>query len=397
MAGFVVSAPTRSADMRIGFDVAQTCAPKAGCGWAADLLAKAIVDRAPEDEIYLYHHFGTWLNPDTSKGTHLPQPNVREPFRSMPVGTARKLWEAVAAGERELPGSPEIVHANCYQAPKVMSAKLVFTVYDMSFWIHPEFTTEENRLVCQQGTLEAVCRAAGFVFISQSTRNEFERIFPGYCDRQNVVAAVAPLASRFPNLRDPRSVVHSGGWLAVGSLEPRKNYGALLDALEKYWERSKMRRRLIIAGGSGWKSEEIRHQILELEGRGLVRYLGYVSEERLKQLYGEAFALIFPSHYEGFGLPIVEAMSQGCPVITRKNSSLEEVGGSAALYYNDAIEDLVETMIRLESFPDLYLERSDLVLRQAKRFEWDRTAAIVLELYHRVLDEVSEASRFARF
>jgi glycosyltransferase involved in cell wall biosynthesis len=372
--------------MQIGFDVAQTCAPKAGCGWAADLLAKALVVRAPQDEIYLYHHFGTWLNPDTSKGTHLLQPNVREPFRSMSVGAARKLWAAVAAGECELPGSPEILHSNCYQAPKAGSARLIYTVYDMSFWIHPEFTTEENRLVCQEGTLEAVSRADGFVFISQSTRNEFEKIFPGFCDRQNVDVAVAPLASRFPNLSEPHSVIPSGNWLAVGSLEPRKNYGALLDALEKYWERSEIRRSLVIAGGSGWKSEEIRQRISELAGRGLVRYLGYVSEARLRQLYGESFALVFPSHYEGFGLPIVEAMSQGCPVITRKNTSLVEVGGSAALYYNDSVQDLVETMIELENRAQLYLERSNLVLNQAKKFDWDLTAKIVLELYHRVLE-----------
>jgi glycosyltransferase involved in cell wall biosynthesis len=368
--------------MRIGFDVAQTCVPKAGCGWATDLLAKALVESAPEDEFYLYHHFGTWLNPDTSKGTHSMKPNVREPFRSMRVGAARKLWATVAAGERELPGTPEVVHANCFQAPIVKPAKLVFTVYDLSFWIHPEFTTEENRLVCQEGTLEALSRADGFVFISRSTRNEFERVFPGFCDRRNVAAAVAPLASRFP----------SGEWLAVGSLEPRKNYGALLDAVEKYWERSKLRRRLTIAGGSGWKSEEIRRRILELEGRGLVRYVGYVSEERLRRLYGEAFALVFPSHYEGFGLPIVEAMSQGCPVITRKNSSLQEVGGSAALYYDDTIEDLVDTMIRLENVPEIYHERSNLVLNQAKRFDWDLTATVVLELYHRVLNGIRDHS-----
>ena len=261
----------------------------------------------------------------------------------------------------------------------------------MSFWIHPEFTTEENRLICQEGTLEAVCRADGFVFISQSARNEFERIFPGFCDRQNVAIAVAPLASRFPNLSEPHSVISTGSWLAVGSLEPRKNYGALLDAIEEYWERSQKRRQLVIAGGSGWKSEEIRQRISVLEGRGLVRYLGYVSEERLRKLYGEAFALIFPSHYEGFGLPIVEAMSQGCPVITRKNTSLEEVGGSAALYYDDSVEDLVETMMRLEGFPQLYLERSNMVLNQAKKFDWDLTATIVLELYHRMLQNHSQA------
>jgi hypothetical protein len=219
-------------EMRIGFDVAQTCAPKAGCGWAADLLAKGLAECAPADEIYLYHHFGSWLNPDNSKGTHLLQSNVKEPFRSMSVLDARELWAAVASGERELPGDPEVVHSNCYQAPKIGSAKLVYTVYDMSFWVHPEFTTEENRLVCQKGTLEAASRAVGLVFISQSTRNEFEKILPGFCDRRNVAVTVAPLASRFPSVGESRSDIPSGGWLAVGSLEPRKNYEALLDALE---------------------------------------------------------------------------------------------------------------------------------------------------------------------
>jgi glycosyltransferase involved in cell wall biosynthesis len=371
--------------MRIGFDVAQTCSPKAGCGWVADLLAKALAEEAPEDEIHLYHHFGTWLNPDTANGTHLQRANTTEPFSSLSVEAASEIWTTVDAGQRELPGSPDIVHANCYQAPKVGSAKLVYTVYDMSFWVYPEFTTEENRLVCQEGTLDALSRAAGLVFISESTRKEFAKIFPGIGHRRKMAAVVAPLASRFPSLPGPRLEGPSGGWLAVGSLEPRKNYGALLDALERYWERSKVRRRLTIAGGLGWKSEEIRRRIQELEQRGLLRYLGYVPDEGLRQLYGEAFALIFPSHYEGFGLPIVEAMSQGCPVITRRNSSLEEVGGSAVLYFDDTVEDLTECMLNLENSPDPYLERSGLSLAQARKFDWRITARHVLDLYHSLL------------
>jgi glycosyltransferase involved in cell wall biosynthesis len=372
--------------MRIGFDVAQTCAPKAGCGWVADLLAQALADQAPEDEFYLYHQFGTWLNPDASKGTHLWRANVKEPFCLLSVDDACELWTAVASGQRELPGHPDIVHANCYQAPKVGSAKLVYTVYDMSFWVYPEFATEENRLICQKGTLEALSRADGLVFISQSTREEFEKIFPRLCVRRNIAVVVAPLASRFLNVPGPRLEVPSGAWLAVGSLEPRKSYIALLDALEQYWQRSKVRRQLTIAGGSGWKSEELRRRIQELEQRGLVRYLGYVSEERLRQLYRGAFALVFPSHYEGFGLPIVEAMSQACPVITRRNSSLEEVGASAALYYSDTIEDLAQSMLNLENSPHFYFERSRLSLAQARTFDWSTTAGNVLELYHSLLD-----------
>jgi glycosyltransferase involved in cell wall biosynthesis len=159
----------------------------------------------------------------------------------------------------------------------------------------------------------------------------------------------------------------------------------LLDAIEKYWKRSKARRRLTIVGRTGWRSDEICQRIAKLEHRGQVRYLGYVSDERLRQLYQEAFALIFPSHYEGFGLPIVEAMSQGCPVITARNTSLEEVGGSAACYYSETNHDLVEWMLSLESNADFYLERSGLALAQARNFDWNFTAEKVLELYRQLL------------
>jgi glycosyltransferase involved in cell wall biosynthesis len=371
--------------MRIGFDVAQTCVEKAGCGWVATLLAKALAEVAPDDDLFLYHHFGDWLNADTSRGVSLSAENVREPFREMSVDAARELWTAVASGACELPGNPEIVHANSYRAPSVGSAKLVYTIYDVSFWIYPEYTTGENRLICQKGTLQALSRAAGFVFISQSSRDEFEKIFPGLCDRRKIMSTVVLLASRFPKASAPRSGSDFGEWLAIGSLEPRKNYSILLDALEKYWERSKIRRSLTIAGGLGWKSEEIRRRIRELEQRGLVHYEGYVSEAKLQRLYKESFALVFPSHYEGFGLPVVEAMSQGCPVITRRNSSLEEVGGSAAIYYDDTVEDLFQWMLKLENSSNFYSDRSVLSLIQASKFDWRITARHALELYERIL------------
>jgi glycosyltransferase involved in cell wall biosynthesis len=282
------------------------------------------------------------------------------------------------------PVSRRLSRRTVIKAPKVGSAKLVYTIYDVSFCAYPEYTTEENRLICQKGTLEALSRAAGFVFISQSSQDDFEKIFPGYCERRKIMSTVALLASRFPHASEPRGGLDSADWLAVGSLEPRKNYDILLDALERYWERSKNPRSLTIAGGSGWKSEEISRRIRELEQWGLVHYEGYVSEAKLQELYQESFALIFPSHYEGFGLPVVEAMSQGRPVITRRHSSLEEVGGSAAIYYDDTVEDLCRWMLKLEN-SNFYPDRSLLSLTQASKFDWRITARQVLELYERIL------------
>jgi glycosyltransferase involved in cell wall biosynthesis len=264
-------------------------------------------------------------------------------------------------------------------------AKLVYTVYDVSFWRYPEFTTEEIRLLCQRGVLEAIGRAAGFVFISQSSLEEFERVFPGLLQEKGIRHTVALLASRFEPLAQSRATAPRGGWLAVGSLEPRKNYLGILNAFEEYFTKSTAKRRLTIVGGKGRKSDDVRLRIDALERRGLVNYEGYVDDARLRELYANAFALVFPSHYEGFGLPIVEALSQGCPVITRRNSSLPEVGGSAGIYCNDDDGEIAEAMLRLERNQSYYLATSLASLGQAKKFSWSATAGNVLELYDEVV------------
>jgi glycosyltransferase involved in cell wall biosynthesis len=372
--------------MKIAFDVAQTCSARAGCGWVADLLARALAAAAPENELLLLHHFGTWLNPDTYSGTHIQLPNVKEPLAACSVAEARRLWTRVAEGKANLPGTPDVVHANCFQAPPVGSAKLVYTVHDVSFWVRPELTTEENRLVCQRGTLDALNRAAGFVFISEYSRQEFGRLFPGLCERRGTPAVVTPLASRFPTLTHPRTQFSNGAWLAVGSIEPRKNYDLLLDAMKLYGQRSKVRRPLTIAGGAGWKSEATRARIKQLNQQGLVRYEGYVDDARLCQLYRESFALLFASQYEGFGLPLIEAMSQGCPVISTRNTSLPEVGSEAVLWCEPAdANELARQMCTLEDSPDLQAACSENGIARACGFSWRKTAEQVLELYGRVL------------
>jgi glycosyltransferase involved in cell wall biosynthesis len=297
---------------------------------------------------------------------------------------AREIWGRVSQGKVTLPGTPDLVHANCFQAPRVGKVPLVFTLHDVSFWTHPEYTTDRNRVACQRGTLEAIEHAAGFMFVSESAQLEFEKLFPGLIKKKQIHTAVVHHGSRFPFAK-PRSTYPTGGWLAVGSLEPRKNYETALDALEIYWKKSVHPRPLTIAGGIGWKSEKIKERIQELQKRGLVKYEGYVTDARLHTLYESAFGLLFPSHYEGFGLPVVEAMSQGCPVITRAHSSLTEVGGNAAIYCQDDPEEMAETMLRLETDLSYYLEMSTKSLEQSTQFGWDRAAKKVLQLYEKIL------------
>src|SRR5260370_27471906 len=140
--------------MRIGFDVAQTCGQRAGCAWYADSLARALVEVAPENRYFLYHQFGNWINEDTSAGTYIEHPSVEMPFWGLGSDRSEQIWKR-SETEGKLPGQPEIVQSNSFQVIPSVGAKLVFVVFDVSFWIYPEFTTEANRLHCQRGVLAA--------------------------------------------------------------------------------------------------------------------------------------------------------------------------------------------------------------------------------------------------
>jgi glycosyltransferase involved in cell wall biosynthesis len=374
--------------MKIGFDVAQTCLERAGCAWYADSLARALAAAAPEHHFFLYHQFGDWINTSTDGGTFIDAPNVTSTFIDITAREAARVWSS----PDELvikTGAPDIVHANSFRAPRVPGAKMVFTVYDVSFWAVPHFTTEKNRLVCQAGLLQALGNADGFVFISQNAHDEFERMLPGWLEENRRPWEVTPLAARpsFAVLAEKgKPPEPSPFWLGVGSLEPRKNYDALLDAFEDYWSRSASPQPLWLSGGNGWNSAALTARIDRLAARDMVRRLGYVSDEDLGHLYATATALVFPSWYEGFGLPVLEAMGLGCPVICSDRTSLPEVGGDAVIYIDPAKSGQISNaMLQLESAADLRARCVTASLAQATKFSWRYTAEKTLAFYERLL------------
>ncbi|MEI8233729.1 MAG: glycosyltransferase family 1 protein [Verrucomicrobiota bacterium] len=371
--------------MKIGFDVAQTCVTRTGCGWYADALIRAMAAAAPENEYYLYHRFGRWKSTDPCQGTLLHQPGVHMPYWSPENTPPAAHPKKKGATNADLPGSPDIVQSNSFQAPAVGSARLVVVVYDVSFWVYPEFTTEANRQACQRGVCEALDRADGFLFISQSSMEEFERILPGWLERNHRLAAAIPLASRIS--AEPKEEP-GAYWLAVGSLEPRKNYGTLLSAMELYWKRSSRRIPLHLAGGKGWCNQDLLARIAALKKTGMVRLLNYVADEALPELYASAMGLIFPSWYEGFGLPVLEAMQCGCPVISSGRTSLSEVGGDAVMTIGpESPASICEAMLRMES--DAAFRRCLVAAakQRAERFSWEATAKATLDFYRKILTQ----------
>ena len=373
--------------MKIGFDVAQTCSERAGCAWYSDSLIRAMVKVAPEHEFFLYHQFGDWINPSTDAGTRIGAPNVTNTFTDITPAEAARIWRSPP----ELlikTGAPDIVHATSFRAPKVPGAKLVFTVYDVSFWARPHFTTEPNRQSCQDGVLQSLQNADGFVFISRSARDEFERFLPGWLETSGKPWAITPLAPR-DSFSAPATLPTAPEkyFLAVGSLEPRKNYETLLDAVDAYWRRSGVRTPLWIAGGPGWRSHQLKERLRSLEANGEVRYLGYVPDAQLRDLMSNAQALVFPSWYEGFGLPVLEAMACGCPVICSDSTSLPEAGGAAALYISpNSVESIAEAMLRIDD-QNLRGQLRAKGIEHARAFTWELVARTTLNFYRRVITD----------
>jgi glycosyltransferase involved in cell wall biosynthesis len=378
--------------VRIGFDVSQTGAGKAGCGFFADSLVQALaaIDRA--NEYVLYPAFGTgWWDPDHARTTRrVAQPNFRRGPEGMSHAASLAFWRRPAADHEARLGAPDVVHANNYFCPRgLVHARTVYTLYDLVPLDHPEFLTEANRLVCFDGLFEASLRADLLLAISEHSRARFLAHFPHVPpDRVRVVHP----SSRFEDGRPPRAAAAPDGlepggfFLSVGTLEPRKNLRRLLAAFARVTAAGDTALPLVLAGGRGWLEDGLEAYVSSLGLDGRVRVLGYVDDETLRWLYASCFAFAYPSLVEGFGLPVLEAMSLGAAVVTSDRSSLPEVAGDAALAVDPTDEGaLAAALRRLAVEPALRDALRERAGARARRFSWTGAARQTLALYAEAL------------
>lgn len=380
--------------MRIGFDVSQTAETMAGCGIFADQLFRHLVVADSPHTFLPYPIFEGYRHPAFKKATRPDTANVLALHHE-------QSWNALIAGwgaqgdRHEFLGRPDLVHSNSFACPRRIGAPLVYTVYDLSPIEHPEFHTEANRLVCFNGMFEASLYAARFIAISGFTRDRFLHWFPHI--RPESVAVVHPAAR--PTLSELTEATADKAlaalklppepfWLAVGTIEPRKNYPLLLDAYARVRATRPDLPPLYIAGQAGWKESSLEPRIRALGLDDHVRCLGFVSDEQLAALYRHCLALIFPTHYEGFGLPVIEALACGAAVIASRVASVPEVVGDAGLLFTPGSEDeLAEAMTSMLTEPGIRERLRERAHARSTQFSWCRAAAQTLDVYSATLDE----------
>lgn len=379
--------------MKIGFDISQTGMNKAGCGYFADALIQALSEIDKKNQYILYPNFGNhYWDPQSKFNTRKIH---RHNFSNRNfIGThfteAKNLWESFPRQLDDRLGNPDIIHSNNFFTPRHLNKpRLIYTLYDLSFLDHPEFSIDHNTWGCFYGMYDAALYADFIISISKYSRDRFLDIFPHFPDER--IKVVYP-GNRFnipkKSRIKPKAVNNLSPdkfWLASGTLEPRKNTKRLLKAYANYSGKNKLPYPLVLAGAIGWLDYDIWDLVEKLGLTNKVIILGYVSDANLLWLYKHCYAFIYPSLYEGFGLPVLEAMSAGAAVITSNTTSIPEVAGNAADIINPKSQkDMADAFRRLNDDDAYRKELKRRSIKQAKYFSWEKTSLEIMDLYEHV-------------
>lgn len=372
------------AKIRVGFDISQTGANKAGCGYYAHALIQNLLNFSADFDFSLYPSFGDFYF-NKSMPIRNPYPNGRYGPRHLTREFARRFWSDNTL-ENNLK-CPDIIHANNFWCPtQLKNSKLIYTFYDMGFVHNPNWSTETNRFGCYNGIFRASVAADWIIAISESSKQDYLAIFPYF--PEDKIKVIYP-CSRFVNANakgvQPKSLDNiqlNRFWLSVGTIEPRKNQLFLARAYSGYLAAGGARIPLVFAGGNGWLMDDFKQELAKLGILDDVIFTGYVSDAELIWLYRNCYANLYPSLFEGFGLPVLEGMQYGAATITTNNSSLPEVaGGAARLLCADDQDAWIQTMLSLAASPAERELLQSAALEQARKFSWSQSAEQLISLY----------------
>jgi glycosyltransferase involved in cell wall biosynthesis len=377
--------------VRIGLDLSPIPGERAGGGQYAYQLAAALARADGGHSYRLYPVFYYIVHPDYARAAFPTAERMRLAFRHLPPPLVRWVWRAEGAGRLKewLLGPVDVVHSTTLCVPRLSPRKrLVVTIYDVSFVTHPEFHLEANIAHCLAGTRQAIARADAILAISEHTRRDLVERMGAPPDRVVVTPLAPPPAlarvTAAPELEGIRRryALPERFVLFVGTMEPRKNIARLIEAYAALPARLQRDTGLILAGGKGWLSDSLHEQVAR---RGLgdrVQFIGYVRPDDMAGLYSLATVFAYPSLYEGFGLPVLEAMACGTPVLTSNVSALPEVAGDAALLVSPTdVGEIAEGLTQMLEDAGLAAKLAARGLEWTTHFSWDRCARDTLAVY----------------
>jgi len=339
---------------------------------------------------------GRWVN---NVGSLLEQSSVKLAIRqrlihsSLAVAAYRCLSPLLL--RQRLQGfSDHLYHGTNFLLPS-FSGPAIATIHDLSVFRYPQFHLPERVSFMQREISTTLGRANLLITDSEFIRQEIIKFFGWPADK--VCAVPLGIAEEYcpRKMEGTVDVLNKFGLrfgaytLCVATIEPRKNIGTLLSAYEALPQALRSRYPLVLAGGYGWRSEDLHRRIEQGQRQGWLCYLGYVSEADLPKLFSGARGFVYPSLYEGFGLPVLEAMASGLPVLISNRSSLPEVALGAAIIVEAEDVKMMSEHIRVLLEDDQWREAATRrSLEVAAQYSWETTARKTVEVYRSVINDV---------
>jgi glycosyltransferase involved in cell wall biosynthesis len=356
-----------------------------GVGTYIRNLVPALAGRDPSLEVTLFHSRFATTRPSEPWMDSFAEAELTGSIRSLYPRWNLTARPALPVAIR----SADLIHAMSASAvpPTARGQRLVVTVHDLAFDRYPKLFPRTWRIMYRLGLRAAVRRADAIVTPSRATAEDVlsgTRVDPR---KLHVVPEAAALPSSEVDVGEAlaRLKVRTPYVLFVGTIEPRKNLVRLVRAYRRV-AASGVPHALVLAGPLGWHHEALMRE-LALQGPGEIVMTGALAPAELDAIYRAADAFVYPSVYEGFGLPVLEAMSRGVPVVASTTSALPEVTGEAALGVNPrSVREIAAAIASLVGDVALAERLASAGRLQAERFSWDETARITLEVYERVLD-----------
>jgi glycosyltransferase involved in cell wall biosynthesis len=363
------------------------------------LDAHMIGERETGNESYalnLLRGLATLTDDDNQYAVLTPRPQVlRELITLPPRFQVVRVRPATSALRIPLGMPLAIRSARCdllhvtYIAPPRPGCPTVVSVHDLSYLAHPEWLSWRVRFTLKKLVPRSVRAAARVIAISDFTKQDLVQRY-GLSPEGIVVIPLAAGAT-FTPLPDAASRPLPTGIrepfiLAVGNLEPRKNLATLIDAFAELVRQHSFAGSLVIAGKAKYRGEEAGGAVVRLGLEGRVVFTGFIDDATLRLLYNRATLFVYPSLYEGFGLPLLEAMACGCPVVASNATAIPQTAGDAAILVDPtSVAALTAAMARVVGNPELARRLSFQGKAQSARFSWTRTAELTRRVYREAL------------
>lgn len=379
--------------MRIAFDALPLLGQMTGIGWCEAGQVKALTRLFPEDDFALQYFY---LRGRAQREAQLSAYSAQNMTAKGALCSAygyRLLTSLLPLPYRLFFGKDaDVTHFFNYIVPPGVHGKTVVTVHDMVYRTYPETVRSRTRHMLDMGLTRSMERADRIVTDSEFSRQEIIRYYPRYAEKIRVVPCGVD-CERFRPERDPAATervkqtygIKGDYFLYLGTLEPRKNLERLIDAYAAFAGDVNVPPRLVLAGGKGWLYEGIFQKVQSLGLSDRVVFTQYVASEDMCALMSGALAFTFPSLYEGFGMPPLEAMACGTPVLSSDAASLPEVTGDCAVIVKaEDVSSIADGLRRLYADPALRQRLSREGLERAKGFSWDKSARMLMDVYKEI-------------